>query len=475
MKRALVMGLGRFGGGLGVARQLLASGHAVTVTDLAAPESLEPTLAALEPAERAAITWRLGEHVESDFTTSDLVVVNPAVPPTSRFLDVARAAGVALTSEVELYLQAESARGDRAGLVLVTGTQGKSSTANLAANLLTAAGAHVTLAGNIGRSLLAALPREERAPRTVVAELSSYQLEALAGSPHALADVAIVTNLLVDHLARHGTPAAYHRAKLVVLDLVRPGGTALVPASVDLAPLLSEHQKARLDAGDLRLVTFDDGGAPASASLGPPTYGLTPAHFVGPGGPLAARADLCLPGAFQHHNALAALAAARLLLGPDARLDLGGATGLAHRSERLGTFGDFATLVIDNGVSTTPDSTLSALLDAPAPVILVMGGQSKHMPLDGLVAEGAARLARVVTFGAAAEEFARAFVQAGVSVERCAGVEAAVERAFSSAQPGESLLFSPAAASFDAYTNFEARARAFRAALPPRRTPSIPL
>lgn len=472
-RAALVMGLGRFGGGLGVCRWLLAKRYAVTVTDLASEAALAGTLDALTDAERAALTLRLGEHRNEDFVAADLVVVNPAVPPTVPHLVHARAAGARVTSEVELFLE----HVPRATpLALITGTQGKSSTANLLAGALAGAGLDVTLAGNIGRSLLGELTgRSDAAPGgPLVAELSSYQLEALpAKDAHlAHADVVVVTNLLVDHLARHGTPEAYHRAKLRLLDRVAPGGLALLPASLTpaaLAPLLTPDQAARIASGALRIERFQDTAAPA----GDPAYRIGSSTFEGPHGPLAALDDLRLPGDFQRYNALAALAAARALT--PAPLDLTGVRGLAHRNEPLGCYGPHATPVVDNGVSTTPDSTLAAIRALGGPLVLLAGGQPKALPLDELVTEGAPHLARAFTFGAAAEEFARAFIQGGVACEACTSVDEAVERAFASLRPGETLLFSPAAASFDAYDNFAQRADAFRAALPPRRTAPIAL
>ena len=468
-RRVLVMGLGRFGGGLGVCRWLLARGEHVTVTDLASAAALEAPLAALTATERAAITWRLGEHVEADFAAAELVVVNPAVPTTSRFIQHARANGATITSEVELYLRATQTAAPR--LVLVTGTQGKSSTAHLIAGLIQAAGEPVTLAGNIGRSLLEGLPHLTAQPRaTTVIELSSYQLDALPADTQDLAKapVVVITNLLIDHLARHGTENAYHRAKLRLLDLVADGGLALLPESANVADLLTPEQIERLATGALRIARFQDQLGPSEAA-----FQLGPSSFQGPSGPLAPLSDLKLPGDYQRFNALAALAAVRTL--DIAPLDLKSITGLEHRSEVLGRFGEHATLVIDNGVSTTPDSTLSAILAAPAPVILLIGGQSKNMALETLVSVARPHLSRVVTFGAARDEFADAFIQTGVAVEKVSNVHAAVALALAAAQPGETLLFSPAAASFDAYTNFKARALDFRAALPPRRTPSIPL
>lgn len=444
--RALVMGLGRFGGGLGSARHLLREGCRVTVTDLAEADTLEASLAVLSDEEKGAITWRLGTHDEADFTAAELVVVNPAVPPSSRFIQLAREAGARITSEVELFLEATRAR-----LTLITGTQGKSSTAHLTAGLLREAGRKVTLAGNIGRSLLEELQHEDEDTELVV-ELSSYQLEALPPEARHLAkaDVAIITNLLVDHMARHGTKERYHAAKGRIAELVRPGGLLLVPAGTELPP-----------REGLRIASF--------ASDTAADYAVNDGHFTGPDGALAREAHLKLPGAYQRANALAALAAAseRGLTGAQLDSALPKLDGLEHRSQELGTFGPHATRVIDNAVSTTPDSTQSAFeATSPARVILLIGGHSKRMPMGALVAACRQRLVHLIAFGEAAAEFEAPFAAAGSSTHRTPTVEAAVALGLDLAGPGDVLLFSPAGSSFDAYSNFKERAEAFRAALP---------
>lgn len=465
--RALVMGLGRFGGGLGATRFLLERGWDVTVTDLGSPESLAASVAALSDDQRERVTWRLGEHLECDFEGADLVVVNPAVPAGNAFVTLARAAGARVTSEVELFLESATAN-----LVLVTGTQGKSSTCHLVHGLLPKAlgtSRRVGLAGNMGRSLLAELDGMS-ADDELVIELSSYQLEALPGDMGHLAKakVAVITNLLTDHIARHGNVAAYHAAKLRIAQLLEPGGTLVVPHS--------QVHLVRNFAGPV--LTFDDQAATAPGQAA--DFHIEGAHFQGRvQGSLAPLADLRLPGAWQRPNALAALAAASLRGIAPADLHLAAIDTLEHRSEELGHFGKAAVRVVDNGVSTTPDSTQSALealiAEAPGPIILLVGGRSKAMPLAHL-ALAAARSQDVsaITFGEAAAEFAAAFQAAGVPVQNTATLELAVTQAFENAPPQSRLLFSPAGSSFDAFDNFKARAAAFRRALP-RRTPQIQL
>ena len=124
--------------------------------------------------------------------------------------------------------------------------------------------------------------------------------------------------------------------------------------------------------------------------------------------------------------------------------------------------------VFDNGVSTTPDSTEAALESLPEGFTLIAGGEAKALPLDSLVRSAAARAKQVVLFGACAEEWSRSFRDAGSSCEVTSTVGDAVETAWSMTSPGDTLLFSPAAASFDAYRNFRERALDFRACVAAR-------
>jgi len=440
-----VMGLGLFGGGVETARWLARQGARVRVTDLRTEGELSESLGALEGVE---LEFALGGHRLEHFTRADLVVANPAVSPASPFLEAARAAGVPVTSEAELFLSACPAR-----LVLVTGTQGKSSTAQFAHQLLLASGASAHLGGNIGRSLLADLERLG-SEDVVVMELSSYQLEALSSAcaPRARVCAVGVVNVLADHLERHGSIEAYERAKRRILDL----------AAADTWVVLNADDGRvgawRVQTG--RLMRYSVEGR-AGCELR-----LEGDEFRWGDQALGSVSDVRVRARFQRSNILCALG---LALAGGARPStlpsaLGGLAGLEHRLQDLGFFAGHR--VWDNGVSTTPDSTLSALLELEGPLALLVGGQAKNLPLDELVAAARGRVRRVVAFGGSGAALAAAFCAGGVPAEAVRDVSAAVARAYDSMEPGEALLFSPAAASFDAYRNFRDRARAFRAALP---------
>jgi UDP-N-acetylmuramoylalanine--D-glutamate ligase len=212
------MGLGSFGGGVGLARYLARQGAQVTVTDLQPAAKLSDSLNALASLP---IRFVLGEHREQDFTDTDVVFVNPAVPLTSPYLDLARRHQVFLDSEINLFV-----RECRGRVIGITGSAGKSTTTSLLGSILQWHDARTLVGGNIGGSLLPHL--DEIAPDTpIVLELSSFQLEHLAWQAYS-PPVAMVLNLTPNHLDRHGTMDAYQQAKESILAYQTPADTAIL-------------------------------------------------------------------------------------------------------------------------------------------------------------------------------------------------------------------------------------------------------
>jgi UDP-N-acetylmuramoylalanine--D-glutamate ligase len=451
-RRALVMGLGSFGGGLGAARYLGSLGARVQVTDLRSERELAGSLAKLAsgfPGELIGAT--LGRHDEQDFRQADVVVANPAVRPDHPLLVVARSAGARVTSEIELVLEALDAR-----IACVTGTQGKSSTCNTLTNLLLGAGMRATVGGNIGGSLLESLGRFARED-VVVLELSSYQLEALSepGRLGARVEAVAITNVLADHLERHGDEAGYARAKARILELVAERGDALLPGD--------DPRFSAWGPGSGRRVDFHAAPPPRS---GQGRLFHDGQHFLLDDEVLGRVADLALPGAFQRDNTCMALGLARLLGAPAAALARAIPTlrGLPHRLEDLGLCA--GRRVHDNGVSTTPDSTIAALLSLAPGVTWIGGGRSKGLDWSGLGQLARERVRAAISFGEAAREIEHSMARHGVEAHATRTLEDAVRLAFERAPPGGVILFSPACSSFDDYVNFQARALAFRRALP---------
>ena len=455
-RRVTVMGLGLFGGGAAAARYLARAGAQVTITDTRNAQDLAAAIAMLDglPME-----LRLGGHAAEHFDGAEAVVVNPAVDPKNAWVQYARQRGSLITSETALFLERCQAR-----VYCVTGTQGKSSTSTMLHQLLAAGFGRAHLGGNIGRSLVESAEDMHEDER-VVLELSSYQLEHL---PQQLAhlstpprvEAVTCVNVLPDHLDRHGSLEAYGQAKEHILDLVdATGGWAVLPAEDPITRGWTRPHTKRIDAW---FETSTDRG-----------LNLRGGEFRLDSEVLGRMEDLRLPGTFQRKNALIALGMARLAGVAPATLAaaITSLTAPSHRLEDLGSCGGHR--VWDNGVSTTPDSTLSVLDSVQAPICLLMGGKSKGLPWVELVAKARATgVARVYAFGHAGREIALEFEGSGIACTPCATVREAVASAYAHMEPGEALLFSPACASYDAYKNFKERALDFRAALPANDCPA---
>lgn len=469
-KRVTVMGLGLFGGGAGVARWLAERGARVTVTDLRSASELEASVRALGDCD---VHFVLGGHDEEDFAGADCVVANPAVRPDAPLLRAAREAGTRVTSELELFCQ-ECERPQ----VWISGTQGKSTTSHALASLLNDAGHRARLAGNIGRSLLLELDdaRRSNESSTFVVEVSSYQLEWLPADMRerrqsSKVAVAALTNVLSDHLERHGSPEAYAASKARILDVLRPGGCAILPLADDGADENGGSRNLALGVPrDCRRIEHTalsptsrsrETAVPAADRLS-----IMEGRFRLGEIDLGATSDLRLVGDFQAANVLVALGAAQALGVSAESLARGIANirGLPHRMQDLGQRA--GRRVVDNGVSTTPDSTLSALRSIPVGCTLLLGGLTKRgLDFAELARESKVREVRVAAFGKGRSAIAESFTEQGVEVCQRETLEEALEAAWKRTPQGQTLLFSPAAASFDAYANFSHRAAAFHAAL----------
>jgi UDP-N-acetylmuramoylalanine--D-glutamate ligase len=411
------MGLGRFGGGVAAARWFAGKGDEVLVTDSGPEEKLR---ASIEEVEPLGVRIELGEHAMEDFERADKVVVNPAVPFDSPFVERARARGAEIVTEMGLTL-----RRLRGPVIAITGTNGKSTTASLAAAMLAESGLPVALGGNIGRPLLN--ETDSMRPGTVaVIEISSFQLFWLEHDDLAPA-AAVVTNVSGDHFDRHPDFAHYAAAKRRLADAVPETGLLILREEDPVCREFAESARGEV-------VWF-------GADRDPPV-------------PLD---GLRLPG---HHNRANAAAAAHAALRCGATPE-GCARAaeafrpLPHRLESLGEIG--GVLVVDDSVSTTPVATAAAVSSFGRPVILLTGGRDKGLDLHPLL--DAARQAReVIAYG----ESGPALQELCPGVRLREGLDDAVHLGLEVARPGDVLLLSPGFASYDEFPGFDARGARFR-------------
>jgi len=417
MKRVLVMGLGRFGGGVAAARFYRTRGHPVVVTDTAGQERLEGSIAQLDPL---GVEWRLGGHAAEDFDDADIVVVNPAVPFDHPLVAHARVRGKEIVTEMGLTL-----RELRGPIVGITGTKGKSTTTALTAAMLEASGQAVALGGNIGRSLLNEAATLSRATIAVL-EFSSFQLAWLEHDDFVLA-AAVVTNVTGDHLDRHPTVGHYVASKRRLIEAVRPGGAVVLREEDPHCRSFAAHTRGRV-------VWFGEKRTPPVALDG-----------------------LRLAGRHNEWNAAAAAHAA-LAVGatPEGcRAAIREFRPLRHRLEVLATTG--AIEFVDDSIATTPEAAAAALTSFTRPVILLTGGRDKGLEWSPLV-QASGRAKAVIAYG----ETGPALHQAIPASDLRPDFESAVRRALEIAQPGDIVLLSPGFASYDEFPGFDARGDRFR-------------
>lgn len=458
-QRVVVMGLGRFGGGLGVTQYLARRGARVLVTDLSPAEKLADGLKAIEPLVREGrVETRLGEHREADFAGADWVVANPAVPRPweNPYLLAARGSGVPITTEIGLTIEAIGRRfgaKGRAGVprtIGVTGSVGKSTTTALIAHILRHAGRRVLLGGNLGGSLLEEIERVEPGEEPwFVLELSSFMLHWLEQTvePKWSPGIAVVTNIAPNHLDWHGDMDHYVASKQHLIRHQEAGSRAILGASV--------AEWAAATRAEVALT-----------------------------GEQAWRGKMTLPGRHNRVNAFQAVAAAAGVV-PAVPLSVvseavGSFAGLPHRLELVLDRG--GVRAFNDSKSTTPEATLTAVAAMadeqgdPATadlsrVHLIAGGYDKGSDLTP-IAELAGRLGGLYTIGQTGPKLAEAARKAAgsrASVEECGTLEAAVGRiaeriaAGGGGAGGGVVLLSPGCASWGQFTHYEARGEAFKA------------
>jgi UDP-N-acetylmuramoylalanine--D-glutamate ligase len=232
-KKVLVMGLGLNGGGVGVAKFFCNQGAVVTVTDLKTKEQLSASVSKLR---RLKIRFVLGGHKEQDFIDADLIIKNPDVPSTSPYLEIARKNNVSVESDISLFLKEA-----KIFTIGVTGTKGKSTTASLIWHLLKSKYKRVFLGGNIGVSPLEFLPKIKKDDK-VVLELSSFELDDLEQSPN----IAVVTNIMPDHLNRYTSMAEYIQSKKIIFRYQNENDILVLNSDDPIVKSFSKEAKSKV-------------------------------------------------------------------------------------------------------------------------------------------------------------------------------------------------------------------------------------
>ena len=443
-----VLGLGR--SGLSAAAALAAGGARVVAWDDGA--------AGRERAEGEGLDLRDLTKAGA-FDDVSLLVTSPGIahlyPAPHPVIAAAWDAGVPVDNDIGLFFRSFATDDwndfdTQPRVIAITGSNGKSTTSALLHHIVVEGGRPAQLAGNIGRGALDLDPARDG--EVVVLELSSYQTElARALTP----DVAVFTNLTPDHLDRHGGMGGYFAAKRRLFTLGGPDRAVIGVDEAEGQYLANQMAEGRADDRVIRVSSaqkltgqgwhvFARKGHLAEWRKGRQVASIDLRGIAG------------LPGSHNHQNACAAYAAARTLgLGPRAiEAALHSYPGLPHRSQIVAEAGGVS--FVNDSKATNVDAAAKALAAFPR-IRWICGGLEKEGGLSGLAPHLGA-VAKAYVIGREAESFAR---QLDVEAEVCGTMDVAVARAVAEAEPGDTVLLAPAAASFDQYDSFERRGEDF--------------
>jgi UDP-N-acetylmuramoylalanine--D-glutamate ligase len=371
-----------------------------------------------------------------------VLVPSPGIPPGAPAMAAARADGVRLVSEIELAASVASAP-----IVAITGTDGKSTTTAMIGAVVEAAGRPVVVAGNIGDPL-SAHARDVDADGVVVAEVSAFQLWTCG---YFRPRVSVVTNVAPDHADYFaGDWAAYVAAKARVLSDQGEGDTAVLRADDPIVAAMATPP------GVARALF-----SPKSLA---PGWGFADGHLTRDGVAVMGADELPVHGAHNVANALAALAAgAALGLPLEAMVEgLRGFRPLPHRLERVAE--RRGVVYLDDSKATNPHAAAVGLRSLSMPLVVIAGGYDKGLDQAMFVDELVRRARHVVLVGGtAARTDAEIAGRVPTTVEP--DMDHAVRRAAALAQPGDVVVLSPAASSFDLYRDYHHRGHVFQAAV----------
>jgi UDP-N-acetylmuramoylalanine--D-glutamate ligase len=441
-KKVLVVGLGK--SGLSVVRYLVREGARVTVSDMKKEANLEP--ATVQEMRNLGVTLETGGHTMDTFIRSERIIVSPGVPLDLALLAAAREKGIPVTGEMDLAVRIMNTP-----IVAITGTNGKSTVTAFLGSLLQNAGHNVFVGGNLGTPLIDYAAGGSKADVAVV-EVSSFQLDTMEGfSPL----VAILLNISPDHLDRYPNYEAYVQSKLKIFKNQDAGDFAILN---DDDEVLSSFALQR-DVSVLR--------------YGLKKKGLRLAFVEGKGiraglpGKESRLFDLqkCpLPGKHNVENMMAAtLAGLALNVEPPViQHTLDHFRGLPHRLELSGRIREVD--FYDDSKATNVDAAIRSIASFDRPIILIAGGRHKGGDYAPLVRVAKGRVKKAFLMGESKQLMAEAF-EDQIPYATADDMDDAVTKAFSVAKPHDVVLLAPACSSFDMFTDYAHRGRAFKEAV----------
>jgi UDP-N-acetylmuramoylalanine--D-glutamate ligase len=444
-KRVIILGGARQG--QAAARWFVRHGAVITIND---QRSAQEMIAARSALADTPVTWVLGGHPVEILAEADVLCVSGGIPLDNPLVVAAEERGLPMTNDTQVFMEVAPCR-----TIGITGSAGKTTTTSLVGHMAVhALGEKAFVGGNIGDPLLNYV--DKMAPDALgILEISSFQLEQMTISPN----VAAILNITPNHLDRHGTMKAYTAAKRRILEFQQ---------AEDIAILNREDSGSwnLREAVHGSLVSFGLGALPDGQEGTFLIDGVLTLRRHGTEIPLIQRDQILLRGEHNVMNVLAAFA-----IGDAAGLPIGAMLsaarefrGVAHRLEFVREWN--GAQWYNDSIATAPERTMAAIRSFSEPIVLLLGGRDKNLPWEDLAALVRQRVEHVVLFGEASEKIAAALNRGAgplpLALERCKGLQEAVKAAAKAASPGSIVLFSPGGTSFDEFSDFEERGKAFR-------------
>lgn len=453
-KKITVMGVGLHGGGVGIIKFLAKQGAKITATDLRSKEELKKSLEILAGLDN--VEYILGEHRLEDFINADMIIKNPGVPENSKFVIAAREKNIPIESDIGIFFELCPAP-----IIAVTGTKGKSTTASLLAHIFKQHYPQVILAGNIRCSVLEKLSEITKGT-IIILELSSWQL-ADARHHKKSPYVAIITNILQDHLNRYNNFQEYIEDKKLIFKFQKEKDYLFLNYSDPLSKEISRDVNSRIyfySADGDALLQEDLPLFNQKARLG--AYARREKIFYG-----AAQQAICglkdikIIGKHNLSNVLAAVSVADLYNIPAEKIAIALKTysGLEGRLQLVAEIK--GVKYINDTTATAPDAAIAALDSLnqfycdnaqnradEKRIILIAGGADKNLTFDNFGDAIADKVKIVILLpGTATNKIAQA-VKERIPIQTASNMLEAVKTASKNAAKGDIVLLSPGCASF---------------------------
>ncbi len=445
------MGLGLYkeGSGISAAKFFSSKGAEVAITDLKNEEELKKQISELKRFAKKlkAISYKLilGRHRTSDFKSADIVIRNPGARANSPYLAAARSAGAKILSDTGIFLALMPG-----AVIGVTGTRGKSTTSALAYEMLKSKERHAELGGNILRSPLNFLDKMHEGSIAVL-ELSSWQcegLEEIKKSPH----IAVITNIMRDHLNTYKGMAQYAAAKALIYKYQSPEDAVILNYDNKWTREMGKRAPSRRFWFSLKPFSEENGCFPKNKKI--------IFRFGGEEEAVASVSDTAIAGEHNLGNALSAVCAAKIMGISNAAIKkvLKNFKGLPNRMEVIRNIKGIR--FINDTTATTPDATIAALktlkaksykLKAKRRIVLICGGSDKKLEFSELALAIKKYAKSVVFLPGGATDKIKKFLK--MPYEEAADMARAVRCAIKFAKKGDVVLLSPAAASFGLFQN----------------------